>query len=77
MNELLPLTLHIKNLQKEIDKLEWEGSFKKADVLRESLKFAQEENLEGCSGMSPSKTVRPMTEEERQAAKEREEKNRD
>lgn len=53
MNELLPLTLHIKNLQKEIDRLEWEGSFKKADVLKESLKFAQEENLRGVQWYVP------------------------
>lgn len=47
MTKVIPLTLHIKKLRKEIDSLEWEGEYKKADVLKESLRYAEEANLKG------------------------------
>mgnify|MGYP000043390344 CR=1 FL=1 len=38
---MILMQTHINRLKQEIDRLEWEGEFRKADLVKESLRIAE------------------------------------
>jgi hypothetical protein len=44
---MIPMQTHINELKKEIDSLEWEGNFYRADQLKYELFFAEQKLQRG------------------------------
>jgi hypothetical protein len=47
MNDVISLSKYIRQLRQAIDEHEWEGEYRKADVLRECLNQAEKRQLDG------------------------------
>jgi len=46
-SELIPMQTYVNQLKKEIDNLEWEGNFRRADQVKRELKIAEAKLLNG------------------------------
>ena len=44
---LTPMQTYVNELKREVDKLEWEGNFRRADQVKQELKIAEAKLLSG------------------------------